>query len=602
MSKGQKRTDIQLLRAISVLIVIFYHAGIDSFKNGFLGVDIFFVISGYLMAHLYSQSSTRSFLRARIRRLAPSFGLVSIVITVFCFAVVTPFEFKEIAREVILGIAGISNLYFWNDDTYFASGQFRPLLHLWTLAIELQFYLLFPSISKLARYRKWIWVIVFFSSLVLSQVILFLSPKTSFFLLPTRLWEFVLGVVASGLSYKMVRVEKRFRRSIAIFSTLGIATSLYLEIDSDSRIGLTGHPGLATVLIAFSTAALLSVNYSSAYFESRVARVLVGIGSSSYAIYLIHYPLFVAINYSPFESSETHLNGSWSKVLGIALSISLGIALTKFYEKPILDSNFSTKWLYIGAIGLSGLSLLMIPLNNASSQGEARKISQSLEDRATYRCGKIFRILNPTSITCQLNETKKPGAQNILLLGNSHADAIKIEMEKLSRSEEFNLFFWVDNNPFTGSSRQLLEIANEIKKLKISNVVLHSSFNYPHKWEIERLLKLTESQSTKFYMIESIPTYLESVPILEYRKSQGLAVDFAKYVNPESFTFSQSFDLIKSVRFKYISSHYIFCEKVCSWSSPDGHLYYFDSNHLTLTGARLLGEVLRKLNFAPLIS
>ena len=204
MKLRTKRSDIQYLRAVAVLLVIFYHAGFPLFQNGFLGVDIFFVVSGYLMATLYNGVAPRKFFKARIRRLAPSLGLISLVTLLVSFTVVTPFQFKEISKETVLGITGLSNFYFWNDDTYFAPGRFRPLLHLWTLSVELQFYLLFPFVSRIIKKKKWPWLFILGMSFTFSQLILYKSPKTAFFLLPTRLWEFAFGVLAAGVTGTIV--------------------------------------------------------------------------------------------------------------------------------------------------------------------------------------------------------------------------------------------------------------------------------------------------------------------------------------------------------------------------------------------------------------
>lgn len=595
MKLRAKRSDIQYLRAVAVLLVIFYHAGFSLFQNGFLGVDIFFVVSGYLMATLYNGVAPRKFLEARIRRLAPSLGLISLVTLLVSFTVVTPFQFKEISKETVLGITGLSNFYFWNDDTYFTPGRFRPLLHLWTLSVELQFYLLFPFVSRIIKEKKWPWLVVLGMSFTFSQLILYKSPKTAFFLLPTRLWEFAFGVLAAGVTGTIVGKSKKNRLALIAISSLGLTGALLLNINPDSRNGLFGHPGLAALLVTFSTALILSLNIDLGKSNSIPSRIVLSIGNSSYAIYLIHYPLFIAMNYSPYYPSRTHIEDPIWKIAAVLLAVILGVVVTNQIENPLLNRRIGVKRIFVGGLTLVVICFALVPINRNFSTTTSQNISESLEDRSHYRCGKLFRVFNPSSNICEIVHSKNQKASRVLLLGNSHADAIKSELGEIAEADNFNLFFWVDNNPFNSSGRNLSVIVSEIKKERIDIVVLHSSYGYPNKWEIEELIRLTEHQGTKFSMVESIPTYLESVPILEYKKSQGETISFSEVVNPESLHEKEEYMDIPSSRFEYIPSQRVFCEVECVWGSAQGELFYFDSNHLTLTGAKLLNPILRQI-------
>jgi peptidoglycan/LPS O-acetylase OafA/YrhL len=550
------------------------------------------------MATIYTSTPPRAFFIARLRRLAPSFGIISVITLLISFVLVTPFQFKEISKETILGMTGTANLYFWNDDTYFSPERFRPLLHMWTLAVELQFYLLFPFFSKIARKIKSSWIVFATLSLTLSQVILYKSPKTSFFLLPTRFWEFALGVLACGFTQTFVLKPKTVRKALVILSLLGIISALFVRINPDSTIGLSGHPGIAAFLITSSTALLLSLNYNCRFSGSVFSKSLLSIGNASYAIYLIHFPFLVALNYHPFQPSSTYLDGLVSKTLAIFFAVTIGIVLTTKFEKPLLNRPFGGNKIFLGMLLLATICLSLIPINRELSSTNVQNISKSLEDRSVYRCGKIFRILNPNSRMCELFHASSPGKANVLLLGNSHADAIKSEVLRLAKKENINFFFWADNNPFTNSDHGLSTIATEIAKSKIDKVILHSSYGYPGKLEIEKLIRLTERQGTEFYMIESIPTYLDSVPVLEYRKSKGEKISYKTSVNPESIHISENYKKIDSPRFTYLPSRKMFCKEVCVWGNSEGGLYYFDSNHLTLTGARLLEPVLNQIKVA----
>ena len=139
------RSDIQILRGVSVLLVIFYHLQIDWFRNGFLGVDVFFVISGYLMARLYGGRGWRDFYARRVRRLLPGASVALALTLVVASQILLPIEFQQTSEQVRFGLLFLTNIYYWNSDSYFDADEFRPLLHFWSLAVEMQVYLALPS-------------------------------------------------------------------------------------------------------------------------------------------------------------------------------------------------------------------------------------------------------------------------------------------------------------------------------------------------------------------------------------------------------------------------------------------------------------------------
>jgi peptidoglycan/LPS O-acetylase OafA/YrhL len=142
MKKKNYRQDIQILRGVSILLVVFYHLRIPGFKNGFVGVDIFFVISGYLMAQLYYPDRKFDFFIRRAKRLMPAY-LSTIFLTILIgFLTLIPSDFKQLLDQTKASLFLIPNLYFWSQDSYFTGTQFNPLLNLWSLGVEFQFYLI----------------------------------------------------------------------------------------------------------------------------------------------------------------------------------------------------------------------------------------------------------------------------------------------------------------------------------------------------------------------------------------------------------------------------------------------------------------------------
>ena len=143
----QYRKDIQILRGVSVLLVLLFHLGFEVFSSGFLGVDVFFVISGFLMAVLYDPAEKKHFFKRRAARLLPAYFATILVTLVFSFLLTTPNETHQVVKQALFGAGFTSNIHFWMLNHYFSKLEFNPLLHLWSLGVEIQFYLLIPFLS-----------------------------------------------------------------------------------------------------------------------------------------------------------------------------------------------------------------------------------------------------------------------------------------------------------------------------------------------------------------------------------------------------------------------------------------------------------------------
>ncbi|RYE73349.1 MAG: acyltransferase, partial [Oxalobacteraceae bacterium] len=187
------RKDIQVLRGLAVLFVVMFHLQAPGFHAGFIGVDIFFVISGYLMGVMYDPERKREFFVKRAARLLPAY-FATILVTLFVAAmVVRPDDFSKIADQAIFGSFFASNIGYWMADSYFDKSSFKPLLHLWSLSVEIQFYLLVPIVSASCRkYRSVLWLLAVVSA-ILCFLAVTVAPGTAFYLLPFRLWEFLAG-------------------------------------------------------------------------------------------------------------------------------------------------------------------------------------------------------------------------------------------------------------------------------------------------------------------------------------------------------------------------------------------------------------------------
>lgn len=140
----QYRKDIQILRGVSVLLVVLFHLEIGGFNSGFLGVDVFFIISGYLMAVLYNPDQKLEFFAKRAKRLLPSYFVVVLAVLVLCMALTTSNDYNSVVKQALFATTFSSNIGYWMENSYFSKAAFNPLLHLWSLGVEIQFYLLLP--------------------------------------------------------------------------------------------------------------------------------------------------------------------------------------------------------------------------------------------------------------------------------------------------------------------------------------------------------------------------------------------------------------------------------------------------------------------------
>ncbi len=201
----QHRPEIDGLRALAVVPVIFFHAGIEAFSGGFVGVDIFFVISGFLITTILVGDLERGdfsigrFYERRIRRILPALFFVVACITPVAVALMIPMQLEDFARSALAVVFFVSNILFWRETGYFApAAEEQPLLHTWSLSVEEQFYVLFPlALAALWRFGRQRTTLVFAAiavvSLAASEVGWRVAPTGNFYLLPTRAWELLAG-------------------------------------------------------------------------------------------------------------------------------------------------------------------------------------------------------------------------------------------------------------------------------------------------------------------------------------------------------------------------------------------------------------------------
>lgn len=582
-----KRPDIQIARTVAVIAVVGFHLGVPGFTNGFLGVDAFFVISGFLMGLLYTRIGALDFYRRRLTRLLPSLLTVSILFLFLGLILLQPFEIDELSTQIVTGILGISNIAYWSQDSYFQPNRFRPLLNLWSLGVEIQFYLLFPLLLFLKRKSKFILPALALLSFGLNILVLQISPKTSFFLLPTRLWEFLVGVWIACTA--LPELNKKVKRASLLLAGLIFIAAFLIPIDSNSTSWIHGHPGLNSILIVAATATILKLKLNTPLLQSFLGKMAVKIGDFSYEIYLVHFPLLVFLNYVAFSGTITEVENAGQAIIALLITFALSFLIYKLsmlraIRKPLVLSS---------SVVILSLILFVAPISKVALTGNS-EISEvtsfALADRSPYRCGKIFRITQPKSELCLISGEVDNSRPNLLLFGNSHADMIKREVVEVS-DDRANVYFWVQNSPF---QLEVEQIKNSMSKYGISKVLIHSSTFNPNLEILKKLL--AETKDVEYVMLGSVPTYSSNLPKIIYEANPSKNADFSEidlrpYIVPDSLLGDDFYKDVESPNFKYISTLTTMCsDSKCAWHDDKNRLYYFDTDHLTLTGAHALKE------------
>lgn len=362
-----------------------------------------------------------------------------------------------------------------------------------------------------------------------------------------------------------------------------------------------GHPAVPALIVTILTGFVIKHGISSYLLDGIIGRVFVKLGDYSYSIYLVHFPIIVLVNYVPFGGTRLAADSYHKSAYAVVL-ICIASAFSYFYiEKKISSTLNLLKFrvaifiaIFISAFGLNAINLSQFNANE-------RNIFSAWTDRDTYRCGKIFRVLNPTDIVCKVGGAK--GNKSVLLIGNSHADSIKKVFSEKAVKYGFSTYFVVANDPLMNNGGPSAEqLVSEAVKRKIHVIVLHYSNYYENKKfrdELSTLVNFAHKKGIKVFIIAPVPTYDVHIP-------QAM---FDNLENKDYFSLTKAMYLEKTQDFRKFVKEFnvlnvevldpseLLCPKEgnCLFSSTDFKPYYFDSNHLTLTGSSLLTPLFEKL-------
>lgn len=434
------RPDIDGLRAIAIMSVMLFHLDFVILRGGFVGVDIFFVISGYLIGKsILDQRRVGSFTltcfyQKRLKRIIPALVAMLLVTTFAALFMLLPVAMIKYGQSLISAVYSLSNILFWLETGYFdTEAHAKPLLHTWSLGVEEQFYILFPISMLLIRpargYDLWLIAGLALASLAASIAIAERYPSANFFLIPTRAWEMLLGVLAAEWRFRFL--ERRLVREllgIVALATLGGAFLLY-------RSSMT-FPGLAALPPVIATAVLLSIGAHGASLISRLLALkpAAWMGLISYSLYLWHWPIIVLI--------KQWMPEAWlrmpERVFALGLTFSLAWISWRFVERPFRSHALDNRVIW----WFSGLAALFLSVTGAviiMMKGFPQRYPDQVVRYETHLDQSREEGSNP----CQLPLHARPGTfvpshclrrasgrPNVLIIGDSHGNHLRHGLEQ----------------------------------------------------------------------------------------------------------------------------------------------------------------------------
>lgn len=627
--------DIDGLRAIAVVPVVLYHAHLFRVPGGFVGVDIFFVISGYLITALIlsgiekGRFTIADFYERRARRILPALFVLLAAASVAAYLILLPHDAKEYGRSLIATIFFFSNVIFSRQAGYFdAPSEMKPLLHTWSLAVEEQFYILYPLfLFFVARYLRKRYLLAIVSAFVLSFAVsvrqLHTDPVAAFYLAPARAWELMTG----GLLALSVLPEIRHRFAASL---LGLAGLLLIVYSVCAFSADTPFPGYNALYPCVGAALIIYTGSTERSFVARLLSIkpLVFVGLISYSLYLWHWVLLVFARYyliRPLTRIETAV---------VVAAAFIAAALSwRFIETPIRRRSFASRpWIFAGA-ALASLPIVAFGSLAFISHGfptryigQARKLVDGTDDvwkRRDQCLGKI----------CHVGAADVP--ESFILWGDSHAGAVAPAVEQFALAHGLSGLV-----AYQGACAPLLHlrrfdqrfdcegfnqsVLDKIQAHHIRNIFLEGRWalyaegtrykdepggpalltpsREPEQdyAEFKRLLSLTlqrlQALNAKVIIIASTPEIGIDVPTALARQllsgiSFPVAPQYAAFLDRQRRAFQMLSDAAQEYSAQIVYPHQLLCNRSTCAIVKDQRPLYSDDNHLSAHGAMVLTPI-----------
>ncbi|MBT0085549.1 acyltransferase [Vibrio alginolyticus] len=617
------RYDINGLRAIAVIAVVLFHFNPLWVPGGFAGVDVFFVISGFLMTGIIFRGLENNnfnlfqFYVARANRIIPALSVLCLALLMFGWFCLTPLDYKVLGKHVASSMGFLSNVIYWRESGYFdAASHEKWLLHTWSLSVEWQFYIIYPiilvALKKLLSLEnlKRLVVVGTILGFCLSVVATMKWPNPAYYLLPTRAWEMMMGGVAFLYPWHLSESKKKLTELIGLVLILASYAFVASDVPWPGHFALLPVLGAYLVIVANQQSSLATNNKAFQY-----------LGKWSYSIYIWHWPVVVLGYYFDVQN--------WV-LYGLPLSLILGVLSFKYIESYRYKGYSS--WNDVGKVKPLAMVLVI------SIYASWTFIKDGFDNRMPSEFNVVLDMATPSPYRdkCHIDEYKLPkdsceyfeSDTRWAILGDSHTVEIAYALaEKLKNyGQGIKHFSFSGCIPSYGQSNEFSKCtkwANEsleyiINEDKIQNVVFNHRYSeallgdhasiYPNVGSlrdssedvlesIDYIIKSLSDNKDKVYVYLPIPEIKKPIGSLlskswltgnHYNNISGSTLDFYNRRNEVILNHFKSNTYPKNVTF--LDPTAIFCDSQDCFAVRDGKPLYFDDDHPSLIGAKLLVE------------
>lgn len=616
------RPDIDGLRAIAVISVILYHFKVGLFSGGFVGVDIFFVISGYLITkgmlekHNSRNFSFSDFYTRRIRRLIPALLITIIVSYAAAFILFSPTDFKQMSGSTVYALSGLSNVFFWMESGYFdTSSIVKPLLHTWSLSVEIQFYLTWPillfAIMKVTNRIVLATVALATIGGVASVLYLKIDSSGAFFLTPFRIHEFLFGAVI--VLIERSKVSKSWYHAAYI---LGLALIAYSVFFFDIKTTL--FPGFSAMVPAAGAALMIYGGANTKFaipFSSVVARK---IGEISYSLYLVHWPLVVFTNYVVFGKISA------LGIIGLlASTFVLAYALYALVEKPFrsaANSKLTAPEFCLTLLSCTAIAIV-ISANSWAMDGWNWRMPEELRNITNINHTELDKYVWARHDSYNLKDgfdinSKK---EKILIIGDSQAADLVNMLAEGGQTENSDIVsrvlftncstFYVDSaeekqfftkaNTMTVQSPELIEPCKVKMARAMDSKLLDTAdkIYIAFRWNpetidynvkaVEKIASLTKANVYVFGRKSLSKSSIEIATALG--RTSGISHFAIRFKDDETQYLNKKLSNAKNITFVDLMEITCPTNNSCAVLSPQNKPLFFDTSHLTKDGAQYFG-------------
>jgi peptidoglycan/LPS O-acetylase OafA/YrhL len=610
------RADIDGLRALAVATVVIFHAGVSPLRGGFIGVDIFFVISGYLITRQISAEmaagsfSILGFYERRVRRIAPALLFAIAATLVAAPLILFPTELATSGMTAIASILSVANLYLLNSAGYFAADAgTQPLIHMWSLGVEEQFYLFFPLLlvafggrSRFAA--RWTTVLLAVASLALCIAVTRYDRDFAYYFPLTRAWELLAGAALVFVAFP--QMPAWLRNAVAAGALLLIAASAYKFYPQ------MAFPGFYALAPCLATVALIAVGSQggSAVTSGLSAGPLVWIGRISYSLYLVHWPILVFYRMArgvPIGALE-----AWALV---AASVAAAWFSWRYIERPFREKRLlATRNALFAGTGMAAAALVLLamlvsfaPLRPANQADRLARFL-SYDDAQVYRRGHCFlfghrdRLADFDMGGCL---RPVPGKSNILLVGDSHAAHLWSGLKDAFPEANVMQATSTGCKPVLGGKGEktcvdLVEraLGPFVQSSRPDIIILSARWIGNDIPDVERTLKALTVKAGQIVVLGPIVEYAMPLPRLLAQVSDGRDPSLLLDARPadQALTDRDLGAAVRSSGADYVSAYHLLC---ASGTAPcetmvGGVPVQWDYGHLTAQGSQLLARKLKE--------